>query len=144
MAAGTEREGPRLEFVLRPLPGTVVRTEARVNKEAREIEYTEAVTPAGFMLYLADGHSYRLTQKQVVARGLDREPGILNFEKANDPKTAAGRFKLAVSDTARKKAYAEMEQEVINVCERFAGDTRNYVYRYDPKGKVSDNVSSAA
>lgn len=129
--------GPRLEFVLRELTGTVKRRKHRFDKEAKQIVSEDVLQPAGYMLYLADGHSYRLTADQVRKRGFNREPAILNLEKANDPKTPAGRFKLAITESARRKAYTEMEQEIISVAESFAGNAANYIADYDPKGKVA-------
>jgi hypothetical protein len=135
---GSEMNGARLEFVLRPIPGTVLRGHYTFDDEKKQNVFIEAHEEAGFMLFLPDGHSYRLTKADVVRRGFNRSPDILNFEKkAQDQKSPAGRFRLAITEVEKKKAYTEMEDEVISVCRKFAGPIPNLVHEYDPKGKVA-------
>lgn len=143
MPASTEPRGPRLEFVLRELPGTVTREITIWDKESATLAKKKVIEPAGYMLYLPDGHSYRLSADEVRRRNYFREPELLNAEKAKDKKTPAGRFMLAVTEAARKKAYSEMEEEIEKVCRSFAGPVINQISDYDPKGKVTDGRSAA-
>mgnify|MGYP001545353783 CR=1 FL=1 len=141
---GSEMNGSRLEFVLREIKGTVTRSVWVHDEVTKQNSQITRIEPAGYMLFLPDGHSYRLTKEDVVRRGFNRPPDILNFEKAQDQKSAAGRFRLAITEAAKQTAYKEMEEEVIRVCTKFAGPLPQLLHDYDPKGKVADNVADAA
>lgn len=150
MAAGSESlSGPRLEFVLKKIPGTVVRQKYTAPPTKRQIEknpdlevnlsntVTDVTEAAGYMVYFPTGQCYRIaTMEEVVAKKFDREPNILSFDQARSTDTAAGRFRLARTDTMREKAWKEMEQEVIRLCLRGSGDLSAYIANYDPKGQV--------
>ena len=143
-SVGTELQGARLEFVIRKLPGTVTRKrytaphDGALGNEPEDVEVS-----AGYIVYMPNGSAYRLSEKELHKRGFDRDPEILSFESAKDRKTAAGRFKLAVTDAARKKAYAEMEAEVMRVCHKRTGSLENMISDYNPKGKDPDANATA-
>lgn len=144
-SVGTELQGARLEFVARKLPGTIKQTlfTAPADGDLGNVRH-EVTVDAGYLVYLPTGNAYRLSDKEFKRRGFDREPEILSYESAKDKKTAAGRFKLAVTEQARKKAYAEMEAEVIRICHRRTGSTENMLgEHYDPKGKVTSDAHAA-
>lgn len=152
MPTGAEGlQGPRLEFVVRKLPGTVTRLrrvppptelERKENPRARDKELgltsIEVQEDAGYMLYTPQGMAYRLTGKELVRRNFDREPNIIGFEQANDLKTPAGRFKLARTDAARQKAWLELEKQVMDACLGKLGKVDAMVSDYDPSGKVKE------
>lgn len=147
MAAGAEGiTGPRLEFVLKKLSGTVERfkykapptklereKDHRLDKENANQRYA-VKEDAGYMIFFPTGNSYRLNEKQMIQKGFDRQPDILSFEQANSNDTPAGRFKLARTENAKQRAWLEMEKQVIDACVH--GDIAALVSDYDPKGKL--------
>lgn len=146
MTTGAEGlQGPRLEFVVRELPGTIERFTYRAppTKRQRDADPSlegnisntkiKVLEPAGFMVYTPTGNCYRLSAEELMARGLDREPNIIGIEQANDTKTAAGRFKLARNDQARQRAWLDMEKEIINACMGRYGDVVSMIENYDPR-----------
>lgn len=156
MPTGSESlSGPRLEFVVQKLPGTVTRNKYTAPPTKRQIEknpdletnlsntITEIVEDAGYMVYFPSGNCYRLSAKELVARGFDREPTILSFDQANSTDTAAGRFKLARNDQVRQKAWKELETEVVRACLRGSGDLKAFVADYDPKGRLPEKKEAA-
>lgn len=151
MATGSENlSGPRLEFVVRALPGTVSRfkhkappTKDQVKadpKLAGELtnEKIPVVEEAGYMVYLPTGFCYRMSPKDLVRRGFDRQPNILSFEQANNTSTPAGRFKLARTEQERNRAMREMEEQIINHCQGRVGKVDSMIEGYDPKGKIEE------
>jgi hypothetical protein len=132
MGVGTDLKGPRLEFVVRKIPGSVARQIASFDDIENKIVPIDKTQPAGFMVFLPNGHSYRMSQKELDKRGFNRTPNILGFAEANDTNTAAGRFKLAATDAERKKAYGEMEAEVVKASMNRAGTMANMITGYDP------------
>jgi len=113
-------KGARLSHVLKPLKGKRVSFKHSVKDGKVEGEKVEE--DAGFMLYLPNGHSQRLTKEQVAKSGLlNSEPMIINFDQVNDNKSAAGRFKFARTDAARKAAWRELENQLIHLCDRSSG-----------------------
>lgn len=132
MGVGTDLKGPRLEFVVRKIPGSVTRNLAAFDEVENKLIAVPKVQPAGYMVYLPNGQSYRMSEKELVRRGFNRDPNILGFAEANDAKTAAGRFKLAANEEARKKAYGEMEAEVMKAALNKTGTIGNMISDYDP------------
>lgn len=145
MANASGLQGPRLSFVVRELPGTVLRTKYKAPPTKAERDKTPslegeiqnqkvvALEPAGYIVYLPTGSCYRLSAKQLVKRGYDKEPEIIGIEQANDLKTAAGRFKLARNDIGRQKAWADMENDIIKLCQGRSGSVNAMIEDYDPK-----------
>ena len=113
--------GPRLEFVVRRLKGTVKRRKAVFEKKSRKIKYALVEEAAGYMVYLPNGNAYRLSDKELRRRGYDREPNILNFEKINDKNTPAGMFKFGRTEALREKGWRLMEDQIIRNCRRNVG-----------------------
>lgn len=160
--AGSEGlHGPRLEFVLQKLKGTVTRPRhiAPPTQKQREkdetlgkdlgVETEMVVEPAGYMVFLPTGQSYRISLDQWkrnvrLRETYDREPNMIGYEQANDNKTAMGRYKMARSETVRDKAYREMEQEVIFACTKGLKDYRAFIEGYDPNGKMPEEEKVAA
>lgn len=121
MAVTNDIKGARLEFVLRPIKGKRNRVIHSYDKAAKKLVTTEAVDDdGGYMLFTPTGNSYRLTKEQMLKRGFDRQPTIIDFDNAKAD-TPAGRFKFAITDDLRKRAWKEMEEEVIKLCRRRAG-----------------------
>lgn len=114
-------KGPRLEFVVRPIKGKVKRFKHSFDPTKRKISATEVVEDGGYIIYLPTGASYRLSHKDLVKRGFDRQPNILNFETVNDTRTPAGRYKFAMNDKAREIAWKALEDQVIKACVRKHG-----------------------
>jgi hypothetical protein len=152
MAVGSESlQGARLEFVLRELPGTVLVRKITPppskrkkdadpeleNKSSNVIEVERA--PAGYMIFFPNSSCYRLSPEEAKRRGfLDRRPAVLNLESVKDTTTAAGRFKFAIEEAEKRKAYRDMEDELIRRCTR-GGKIENMLgpeCDYDPKGKI--------
>lgn len=140
MAVGTDLKGPRLEFVVRKIPGSVSRNLSAYDEAEGKVVSIAKEQPAGYMVYLPNGSAYRMSEKELNKRGFNREPNILGFAEANDTKTAAGRFKLAATEDARKKAYGEMEAEVIKASHQRTGTLANMIDGYNPK-PVSDKAA---
>lgn len=114
-------KGPRLEFVVRPIKGKVKRLKHSFDPTKRKISATEVVEDGGYIVYLPTGHSYRLSHRDLVKRGFDRQPNILNFETVNDTRTPAGRYKFAMNDASRQLAWTALEDQVIKSCIRKHG-----------------------
>ncbi len=127
-----ELKGPRLEFVVRKLTGSLMRNVAVFDEAEGKITQVPKEIPAGYMVFLPNGQSYRLSEKELARRGFNRAPNILGFEQANDTKTAAGRFKLAVNEEQRKKAYGDLEKEVVDVALKKVGTINNMLTDYNP------------
>lgn len=122
MAANSEgMKGPRLEYVVRQLKGKIKVAKRSFNPKSKKVETTLVPMDAGFLLYMPNGHSYRLTKDQIAKYGYDRQPTILNFDQVNDTKTPAGRYKFAMDDATRQKAWKELEDQVIRSCIRRHG-----------------------
>lgn len=152
MPAGSESlQGPRLEFVVRPVPGTVKRMkfdpppnkdDIKGNPKLKGQTANEPRTvtePAGYMVYMPSGACYRLTNKELRRRGFDRQPNILGIDQANSADTAVGRFKLAFRQEDRERAYKEMEEEVIKNCVGKIGNNLGAIISdYDPAGKMKE------
>jgi len=117
MAVTNDLKGARLEFVCRPIKGNRKRNVTSFDAEKKKLVTTEVVEKGGgYMLYLPTGNSYRLTEEQVTRRSFLREPDILGFEGVQNKDTPAGRFKFAITESARMKAYKEMEDQVVKAC----------------------------
>lgn len=114
-------KGPRLEYVVRPIKGKVQRAKHSFNPTSRKIEAQQVSEDGGYIVYMPNGTSYRLTHKQLVQKGYDRQPNIINFENVNDTKSPAGRYKHAMTDAARLLAWKALEDQVIRACERRHG-----------------------
>lgn len=112
-------KGPRLEFVVREMKGEKLRPHHTVEKG--KLVTTLKKEPAGYIVYMPSGQSYRLTQRELVKRGFDRQPGIINFDQVNDTKTPAGRYKHAMDDKTRRAAWKALEEQVIQACIRRHG-----------------------
>lgn len=151
MPAGSESlQGPRLEFVVKKLPGTVTTTKYKGPPTKRAVDANpslaadlsnkaiEVEEDAGYMVYLPTGSCYRMSGAELVARGYDRQPNILSYEQANNVETPAGRFKLARNDAERQKAMKDMEDQIIKACQGRFGSASALVSNYNPHGKVSE------
>lgn len=155
MAVSSEGlRGPRLSFAVREIPGMVLRhkytappTKAEREKNPKKNQLlsntiSEVYEPAGYLVFLPTGNSYRLSPEQLVRYGFDQEPNILSFEQANDNRTAAGRFKLARTERARQKAWKEMEEELIRHCVGRYGDYKSLVNALVPEGFVEEKETA--
>lgn len=146
--ASDSMQGARLEFVLRKLTGTVEhpqalapQTEKYMEKHPEEDQrisnvITMVTVAAGYMVFFPNGSCYRLSEKEMHRRKFSRPPKILNFDAAKDTETPAGRFKFAITDADRQKAYREMEQEIINRCLGRNGSIISMVSNYNPQGEL--------
>lgn len=121
MSATHQMQGARLEYVCRKIQGTVAKQTVKWDAKAKKLVRVTKEVGDAYMLYLPTGHSYRLTATEVVTKGFDRQPNILNFERVNDTKTAAGRFKHAVNQETKEAAWRELEDEVVKLCIRKHG-----------------------
>lgn len=150
-------QGPRLAFVLRKLPGTVLvnkmippATKAQREKNPELKDETQntmrqVVEPAGFMIFTPTGYCYRISEsdlRKMQVRGMPLEPDIIGYEQANKQDTPVGRYKLARSEQAREKAYKEMEDQVIFACTKGSKDFRGFISNYDPNGKMPEKEAA--
>jgi len=151
MPAGSESvSGPRLEFVVKKLPGTVTRTKWKAPPTKAQVDKDESLAKdlsnqksseevdAGYMVYLPTGFCYRMSADELVRRKFDRQPNIISFEQANNTKTPAGRFKLARNEQEKQRAWAEMEKQVIDACQGRVGNVAALIEDYAPHGKVME------
>lgn len=128
MAASSEgMKGPRLEFVVRPLKGKRKKPYHSFDPVKKKIVSVLNDEDAGFLVYLPNGHSYRLSKSELEKHGYNRQPTILNFDQVNDTKTPAGRYKFAMDDKQRKEAWKELEEQVIRACVRRHGPVTGVV-----------------
>lgn len=116
----TMGRGPRLAYVIRPVKTKRVETTHRFDPKTRKVVAVKAkeATTGGYMVYTPNGSSYRISEADMIKGGFDKPPTIINFEMVNDTKTPAGRFKFAIDEESRRKAYLEMEKQVIRACQR--------------------------
>lgn len=123
MAVTNGNMGPRLEFVVRELKDVQARRRVtKYDKKLKKLVHTTSdVGETLFMVYTPAGNSYRLTHDELKKWGFDRAPAILNLERVTDATSAAGRFKYGVNEETRLKAYRELEEQVIKLCERKHG-----------------------
>lgn len=121
MSLSAEMKGARLEFVVRELRGQVEHVKCSWDPKKKKIVHVKTKQDAGYMLYLPNGSSYRLSSTQLVERGFDRQPNIINLDAVKSTDSPAGRFKFAITDQARAKAWAELEKAVIDNCIRRKG-----------------------
>jgi hypothetical protein len=155
MAVGNESltGGPRLEYVVRKLPGTMAVTKRVAPPSKKQVEADPTLDgqglgkrvvteEAGYMVFFPTGTAYRLNQAELERKGFDRQPNVIGLEQANDTKTAAGRFKLALSDRERQKAWKEMEELVIRTCVGGSKNIPQYIGDgYDPAGKLEKEAA---
>ncbi len=142
MSMTSEMKGPRLEFVVYKLPGTVERETFLLDADTGQNTPTTETVEAGYMVFTPMGSCQRLSKEQLSKQGYNREPVILSRDKAAGSKGAAGEFVNALTETARKKAWAKMEREVISACIGKGVPISAVVANYNSKGKV--NVADAA
>jgi hypothetical protein len=135
MAAMSQMQGARLEFVVREIKGDVQRPVHAFDKKKLKIVQQVKSQPGGYLVYFPSGQSYRLTRKELMRRGFDRQPSIMNFDQVKDTKSPAGQYKFAMSDEQRREAWAKLENEVIKACVRKHGPIMN---------KESEHVEQAA
>jgi len=121
MAVSTVMQGARLTYVLRKVDGPVTQLKRKWDAKLKHIVTDTVAVKDAYMLYLPTGHSYRLTHKQVIEKGFDKQPSIMNFERVNNAETNAGKFKFAINDEARQEAWRALEDEVIRLCRRKQG-----------------------
>lgn len=151
MTAGSEGlQGPRLEYVIRKLPGTVTRTVFRAPPTKKQVDEDSSlakdlsnkpitvVEDAGYMVFLPTGFCYRMSAEELVRRKFDEQPNIISFEQANNTTTPAGRFKLARNETERQRAGREMEEQIVKGCLGRFGSMAALIEGYDPHGKVQE------
>lgn len=128
--------GPRLEFVVRELKGNRTRVTRKMTGTVKKLanggektnykmEEVPKKEPAGYMVYFPSGNSTRLTRKELLQRGYDRQPAIINFEQVNDTKSPAGRFKYAIDEKTKALAYKQLEEQVIKACKRRGGHSES-------------------
>ncbi len=117
-------QGTRLAFVVRKIKGKVKRNritiktiESKVKGKADRHEMiTEPVDKeAGFMVYFPRGHALRLDEAGLARYGLDKEPEIVNLTGLHDPNSPAGKLFYAQEEGARKAAFQDLEQQVIDL-----------------------------
>jgi|SRR6478752_2077947 len=127
MAQLTEgMRGPRLEFVVRPAKNKVMRAKVSFDPTSRKnVERVVEIDEKAFIVYMPNGHSYRLTASELARRKLDRQPSIISFETVNDTTSPAGRYKFALNDEQRQKAWRDLENQVIRSCQRRHGPVEN-------------------
>src|SRR6187402_2575832 len=94
--------GARLAYVVKKLPGTVMRdkvvfdevpagrhkdgTKRVMNKMKRE----PREVPAGNLVYFPRGHVLRLSDAELAKYHLDKKPKMINIQGLNDPNSAIG------------------------------------------------------
>lgn len=114
--------GSRLEFVVVPLDGEVVRYHTRFEGKKKNGAtgrglYKERVSePAGFMVYFPRGHALRFRDMAELKRyRLNREPKFINLQGLNDPNSPIGKVLAAQDDKARAGAMKDLQQFVIDL-----------------------------
>lgn len=137
MSASHIMQGARLEYVARKINGTVTQHTIEWDKKQKKLVRKTKQVGDCYMVYLPTGHSYRLTAKQLIDNGFDRQPTILNFERVNDQKSPAGRFKYAINEEMKMKAWRELEDQVVKLCDRKHGKSERSIEEveaYDTAG----------
>ncbi len=126
-------QGTRLAYVVRSLEGKVKRTRHVVKtfkaKTAKGVDRHEMTTeqyeePAGFMVYFPRGHALRMKDERTLKHyGLDGEPPLVNLADMHDPNSPMGKLFRAQDEQARKSAFTDLEQQVVELVHHKAGKT---------------------
>jgi len=125
--------GARLAYVVKKLPGTVMRdkvvfdevpagrhkdgTKRVMNKMKRE----PREVPAGNLVYFPRGHVLRLSDAELAKYHLDKKPKMINIQGLNDPNSAIGMLLMQQDADSRAEAYTELEKQVIQIATAKSG-----------------------
>lgn len=108
--------GATLSFVTRRVTGKVMHSECRYDEGAEKVKVVEKEIERPVIVFFPNGGCLLMSEEEAEARGLIAEPELLNIEQINDTKTAAGKWKFAMSDEQRRKYWKIMEDSVIRLC----------------------------
>ena len=117
--------GTRLSYVVVKLDGTLQRdVMVPVRGKNRHdgkpgmltLKRTTKAVPAGWLVYFPKGHVIRIKDREHLEHyGLDRKPQWINLKGLHNPESALGKMMAAQDDAARKNAYQDMEQAVMQL-----------------------------
>lgn len=116
MPFGQDTGGAVLAFVTRAVKGKMERTVMKFDEDVhKNVPSVERIKDP-VIVFFPNKTSQVFSLKEADKRGYLQMPEVLNLQAVEDPKSAAGRFKFAVSMEARKQAWLELEQAVISAC----------------------------
>ena len=117
--------GTRLSYVVVKLEGTLkrevvvpVRTKNKHDGKPGMLTMKRVMkdVPAGWLVYFPRGHVIRIKDSEHLEHyGLDRKPQWINLKGLHNPESALGKMMNAQDDAARKHAYQDMEQAVMQL-----------------------------
>ena len=113
---GAEPAGATLSFVTRRVKGEVLTEKTLFNEDTQKIEKKLVEIENPVIVFLPSGSVVLLTEEEAELKGLMDMPEVLNIEDVNDTKTAAGKWKFAMNDSQRQKAWLILENAVIRAC----------------------------
>lgn len=120
MSVAIQMHGTRLAYVAVPIDGTVTRTVCTWDK-MHGIRHKSIVQPGGFMVYFPQGHSLRLSKKELKHYHIDGEAPMLDMKQSYNPNSPIGKLLMAQDEAARKGAFKSLEQMVIKMATRKSG-----------------------
>jgi hypothetical protein len=117
--------GTRLAYVVVKMEGTlqrdiIVPSRTKNRHDGKpgmlSLKRTTKAVPAGYLVYFPKGHVLRLkTRDQLEHYGLERKPQFINLRGLHNPESPLGKMMAAQDDAARKNAYQDMEQAVMQL-----------------------------
>lgn len=115
-ATGVEEAGVKLSFVTRRVTGKVYTERAKFNEDTQKNEKVQVPIEDPVIVFFPSGSVLLMSEKDAETKGFCEPPELLNIEQVNDTKTAAGKWKFAMSDDQRRKYWLIMENSVIRRC----------------------------
>ena len=113
---GQDDAGATLSFVTRRVTGEVLTEVTKFEELSEKNEKKLVPIKDPVIIFLPSGSVILLSEEEAAKRGLMDEPEILNIAQVNDTKTAAGKWKFAMSDKQRQAAWLILEKAVIRGC----------------------------
>ena len=110
--------GTRLSYVVVKLEGTLMRDVIvpTYKNKMLTLKRVKKAVPAGYLVYFPKGHVLRIEDSEHLEHyGLDRKPRFINLKGLHNPDSPLGKMMSAQDDAARKGAYQELEQAVMQL-----------------------------
>jgi hypothetical protein len=116
MSFGQDNAGATLSHVTRRVTGEVLTETCAFDEKSEKNEKKYVPLKEPVIVFLPSGSVILLSEEEAERRGLMDEPDIIGIAEVNDTKSAAGKWKFAMSDKQRQAAWLIMEKAVIRLC----------------------------
>jgi hypothetical protein len=116
MAVNSEVAGVSLSFVTRQVIGDILDTKTRFDPLTGENITEEIKVKDPVIVFFPNGTSQVMSSKHAEGAGYLNQPEIMNISMVGDQRTPAGRYKNAIREEDRCRAWLDLEGVVINKC----------------------------